>query len=298
MGSLATGLRLGLVLPVLILARPPEGAAQAPPTTFPRVEVWAAAGAATWSTEGRIPSDYSPQTALFVGDTRATQTLTLDPSTGRTFEGGINVFPWRNAGLQAFVAYGSADVEGANGPYDVRLSYISRPPPSYDPIPVTFTRSFAWPDTLGRIEQWTFGGGLVARTRPGPVGASIAAGLAVHRITGTAEELGFTVFHLGGHSTMFYDDFRLRVALGPTTMAGAYVGGAVDVEVTPHVALVAGLRACFGTEYDVTVATEAIAAREGGFEPPALADIDARLGPPLAQISPAGFRAFAGIKIR
>lgn len=298
MRSRDAGLRLSLVLTAIAVAWPSALRAQPPATSWARIEFWAAAGPASWTTEGRLVSDYAPETALFVGDARATQTLVLDAETGRVFDAGINVFPWRHLGVQTFASYASADFAGANGPYELRLSYISRPPPSYDPTPVTFTRSFVWPDTLGDLKQWSLGVGLVARARAGRLGASIAGGLAMHRVTGTAEQLGLTVFHLGGHSTLFYDDFRLRVALGPTTMAGAYVGGDVDVEVAPHVALMAGARACFGAEHDVRVATEALVAREGGFEPPAVSEIDTSLGPPTAQISPAGFRAFAGVKIR
>jgi hypothetical protein len=49
------------------------------------------------------------------------------------------------------------------------------------------------------------------------------------RASGEVRSLGFTALHLGGHSTLFTEEFKVEAALDPATTAGFHVGGEVDV---------------------------------------------------------------------
>lgn len=49
------------------------------------------------------------------------------------------------------------------------------------------------------------------------------------RASGEVRSLGFTALHLGGHSTLFTEEFKVEAALDPATAAGFHVGGEVDV---------------------------------------------------------------------
>jgi hypothetical protein len=273
-------------------AQPPSSAFAASP-----VEVWGAFTLTGWSGSGQLVSAYEPELVGSDSEGRATQTVVLEPARGRGFEAGVNVFPWSSVGIQAFLAYARADVQGQGGPYNLELRYISRPPPTSEPQAVVFRSSLAWPDAQGRLEDWTFGGGPVVRWRRGRFGGTVSGGGVVHRRTGTAQSLGFTVFRLGGHSTLFSDEFRVRAALGPATTVGICVGTNIDLGMSNRVAATVGLRAFFMGGSELAARVAAMTDRSAGFPPPALVEIDRQMQLGSAPLPVSGVSLSVGIKV-
>jgi hypothetical protein len=264
------------------------------------VEVWGTLAVLPSSEPGRLESTYQPQLVASpdaAGEAR--QFLTLDAGAARGFEAGINLFPARHIGVQAFVSRAGADVGGANTPYQVALRYVSRQPPTYDPVEYQLNQSIEWPDTVGRLVQWTAGAGPVVGWRTRTLGVTASGGFVWARLSGDAEPLGFTVFHMGGHAVLFTDDFRVRASFGPDHRVSAFAGGAFDVAVSDHVAANVGLRAIIGGGDDLTTRIAAVVdTSRAGFSPPPVADIDARMAPAPARLSPPRVTLTFGVKIR
>jgi hypothetical protein len=225
------------------------------------------------------------------------QSLLLDPASGFGFEFGANVFPSRHVGFQVFVSRVASDLGGTNTPYEIELRYTSRPPPSYQPTEVTIARTMAWPDTTGRLRQWTLGAGPALRWQRPAVSLVVSGGLAWVRLSGEAEPLGYTRFWLGGHSVLFSEEFRVRAALGPSSALAAYASGTFDVSLGRHVAATAGVRVLLAGEADVPSRIDAIVDASDGLSSPAVGDIDAAMAPGPARLSPRGVAILAGVKI-
>ena len=113
------------------------------PIEDPRVEFWGAVTSGQMGPSGSVISSYSPPLLLDGNDytSHASQTVTFDGQAHVGFEAGGNLFLARHAGLQLIFDRQSPDLKGTNGPYDVTLKYISRPPPDNQAIPVTVHKS-------------------------------------------------------------------------------------------------------------------------------------------------------------
>lgn len=276
-------------------------AAQPQPSPHPvsPLEVWGVFHATFGADAGQLSSSYVPQVGSALdAEGRASQVLSLDPATGRGVEFGVNLFPARSVGMQAFVSYAGADVGGINSPYEIDVRYTSRPPPDNMPTPVQVRRSLAWPDTTGRLRQWTLGVGPAVRWRRSPATFVASGGLAWARVSGEAEPLGFTTFWLGGHSVLFSEDVRLRASLGPATSVGGYLGAALGVDLARHLALTASVRLLLVGEVDVAARIDAIVDATGGLTSPEPGDIDRIVAPGPARLTPQRLSVAIGITIR
>ena len=297
--------RLHLVVLAFVARALCAGVAAAQPPRSPNpdpvspLEVWGAFHVTFGTDAGRLGSTYVPQVGLAPdAEGRASQVLALEPAMGRGGEFGVNLFPARAVGIQAFVSYASTDLGGINSPYEIDLRYVSRPPPDYRPTPVQVNRSLAWPDTTGRLRQWTLGVGPAVRWRRSPATLVASGGLAWARVSGEAEPLGFTTFSLGGHSVLFSEDVRLRASLGPATSVGGYLGAALGVDLARHLALTASVRLLLVGEVDVAARIDAIVDATGGLTSPEPGDIDQIVAPGPARLTPQRLSVAIGITIR
>lgn len=276
--------------------------AQAPPPQpdrAPRVEAWLAAAAVPWTPTGKLTTSYPPEVALISGaEGRLGQTLTLEPSLGRGVEFGLNAFPQQTFGVQVFASRVAADVGGVNTPFDIDLRYVSWPPPDNVPTPVSVARSVAWPDTVGRLRQWTLGAGPAVRwQRPG-LAVVASGGLAWVRLDGTVQPLGYTTFRLGGHSVLFEEDYRVGAALGPTSVLAGFVSGGIDVCLGRHVAATMGLRVLVAGDAGLPATIDTIVDATAGLMPPLPADVDRLMAPVPARQSPQRVALTIGLKLR
>ncbi len=263
------------------------------------VEVWVAVVSTTWTRPGTLDTSYPLQVASVPDATgRFSQSLVLDPARGTGIDLGVNLFPSRHVGLRVFASRVAADLGGANAPYEVDLRYTSRPPPNYEPVPVAMRWSVDWPDTTGRLRQWTVGAGPALRWPGAAVSAVVSGGLAWVRLSGEAAPLGYTRLWLGGHSVLFSENVQVRAALGPSTLFGGYVSGALDIALGPHAAVTLGARAVLAGDADVTARVDAVL--DAG-EATAARDVDAidrAMAPGPARVSPRGVVLLAGVKLR
>lgn len=278
------------------LALPVTTAAQ----TQPRVEVWVAGSFVTAPEAGEIRSEYRPESVNFTSTAgRARQVLALEPDSGVGFEAGAQVFFTRHVGARVTVGFVEHDIAGENTPYDLELDYNSMPPPDYTPRPYSYRQSFAWPATTGTLRHLAVMAGPVFRTDPRRrIDAQATGGLALVRTSGEAGPLGFTRFRMGGHSTFFFDEFRLTMAFEPVTRAGLGLGGDVGAALGPHLSFVAGARVFFVGEAEPGLRVDAVERTVGAFDPPTAEAIEATLGPGRARLPGRHWQAVAGVRVR
>jgi len=143
---------------------------------------------------------------------------------------GISVGISRILNIVFQIDWAVTDLTGINTPYELSLNYISMPPPSYTPIPVTYERTWDWPDMEGKIKHLSFSLNLQGRLRLiRSIMLDVSAGLTYFSLKGDASSLAFDNFWLGGHSVLFSNHYRLRMVFGPGGVVGGNMGLGVEI---------------------------------------------------------------------
>jgi hypothetical protein len=262
-------------------------------------DVWVGVSASPTGSSGVLTSSYSPP-LLFDGEftSAAAQTITFDTDIAVGLTGGANLWLSERAGIQLLAARDSHVLTGTSTPYTFSLLYSSRLPPNDEEQIVDVHQTVSWPDVTGSFRDLNVSVNAVVRAgRADRVSATASGGLTLHRLTGTLEPLAFTSFHLGGHSVLLEDDYRLMMALGPTISFGVNVGGDVNIALGSHAVLLVGYR-YFGTlSPQVAAQPRAVVnADQVVFEQP-LTDIAARLGATPVRVSLSQSRIMVGVKV-
>lgn len=248
--------------------------------------------------ETTYASTYSPPFLYAPHTSAATQSMPLEAGKGPGVLLGVERTLGRHAGLQLSAHYGEADVSGAPGPYDLSMTYTSRPPPSYEPVEVTVKRSEAQPGAEGRLKTLAVALDLVAWADLGPrARVGVAAGPAWLHAKGRAESLVYTEYHMGGHSTSFYQDYRVSVEF-PADTLGLDVGGFVEVDLGRRAGLRLDARYCWGPEQDADVTLREIVNTDEIVWTAELAEIQAGLAPAPVRVDPSFFRASLALTFR
>jgi len=290
-----------IALAICAISRAAFAQSASGPIEEPRVEFWGAVTPGRMGPSGSVVSSYSPPLLLDGSDytSHASQTVTFDGQAHVGFEAGGNLFFARHAGLQLIFDRQSPDLEGTNGPYDVTLNYISRPPPDNQAIPVTVHKSTPWPDTTGSITQSTFSlNGVVRAGTASRIDVTFSGGLSIQRLSGTVQPVGFTQYNLGGHSVLFENEYHLAMSLGPTSAVGFNLGGDLNVHVARQVAVLFGYRYFGGPSVDMPVHVASVLNPENITFAQTIADIERWLAPAPAHVQIAGWHVLAGVKVR
>ena len=265
-----------------------------------RFEPWIAVAGSLAAPSGLVTTAYAP--VLSGGGiqrtSRAGQTLSLDAARGPGLEAGRAFFPSRHVGLHVLGGYSRSDLGGANGPYDVHLSYTSIQPPGFEPREFSFDDSVEWPGTVGRLRRLTLGGSAVARVGTGRWQARAFAGLAYHRVGGEAESLAYTAFNLGGHSVVFSNESHLAFALEDTAALALHLGAQAELGLGARAAALLGARYLGGRDLELPIRLERIVNAEELLRVEPLGDIQATLRPAPARIAPGTFQLVVGLKLR
>ncbi len=264
----------------------------------PRFEVWGGLSAMVSGPSGDLTSSYSPPLLLDGTFTsHGGQTLTFDSESAVGFEAGTNVFLSPHAGVQFVFDRHAPALAGVNSPSDLALQYTSRLPPDNIPRLVEIQRSTPWPDTNGSMTQTAVSVNGVVRTGlRGRVGLTASGGLAFSRLSGTVQPLGFTAYHLGGHSVLFEDDALLAVSLEPTAAIGYNAGGDINIGIHEGLAVMVGYRYRGGPTVDVPVrVTTVLNADQIAFQQ-TIGDITERLALAPARVSTSSSRIVIGLK--
>jgi hypothetical protein len=243
-------------------------------------------------------STYSPPFQYVEHTSAAAQTLPLDAGTGPGVLVGIERTLGRHVGWQLSAHYGEADLTGAPGQYELAMRYTSRPPPSYQPVEVTVQRSEAQPGAEGRRKTLAMSLDLVAWADLGSRGRlGVSAGPAWLHTKGSAQSLVYTVYHMGGHSTSFYQDYLVSFEF-PADALGLDAGGFVELDLGRHVGLRLDLRYVWGPERDADVTLREIVNADEIIWTAELADIQSGLAPSPVRVDPSLFRAAVALTFR
>jgi hypothetical protein len=225
--------------------------------------------------------------------------LALDTTRGLGIEAGVNLFATPHLGVQLLADRASTELAGANGPYALELTYLSRQPPDLAPQTFTIRPSTPWPDTSGSLTQLTIAVNSVARVGGADrLNATMSGGLSYYRLSGTAQPLGYTTFRLGGHSVLFSDEYHLAFSIEPTAVVGFNVGGEINVPLGGRAAMAFGYRYLGGPTTDVPVRLSTILNADQVVNQETTANIAQRLAPAPARVAVSGSRVLIAVKVR
>ena len=277
-------------LSLLILAAPAAGQS--------RVELFGAASLPAREARGTFASAYTP---LLVNGGPATgrgeQTLTLRGGRPAGVLAGVNWLVTRRAGVQVFVHRASHTLTGANTPNHVQLTYLTRQPPDYLEREYTYERSFEWPDTEGAVTWWRIGANGLWRMSGRRIDLTVSGGVLLSRLEGHADRASYVEFHLGGHSTIFYEEVLVRLRFADAWHVGYNAGADVALAAGRHLALTAGVRV-WSSPARSAVEPEILNADQMIFEIP-LARVQEHFAPPPARFSQWGSPVFTlGLRVR
>jgi hypothetical protein len=274
------------------VARPVPAAAQ----DADRGGAWVALGLATQG-QSTVTTAFEPPLLFGLqGSAAGSQAVQIDGSTGIAFEAGAQWFPSRVVGLEVWVSRDASD-DQTPSVYETSLTYISRPPP--DNLPREFQYDASQPiDVATAIERVTLGVNAALR----PIASRrfswiVSGGMARVRTTCDAAPLGFSTFVLGGHSTLFSNEYRLTVDCEEASTWGANVGTMVDATVAAHLAFTVSARAVLTADQIHRLRVVAVDRGLAGFEPPSDAEIASALSGSVAEVPTASFRLSAGLKV-
>ncbi|HEX9773764.1 MAG TPA: hypothetical protein VGA44_09890 [Steroidobacteraceae bacterium] len=208
-----------------------------------QVEVFGALTTSTTAPAAQFTVDYVPRLVFgTVTGGRARHALNLEGGRSPGFEAGLNWLPVPRAGLQVFVARSECDLGGANAPYSLELQYLARQPPDFVEREYSLQQSVTWPESLGDVGAWRVGVGGLARFSGSHADLSLSGGLLLTRLSGAFQPAGYYEYRLGGHSTIFYNEVLVSMALDEAWHPGYHLGAELGVRAGARVRFIAGLR--------------------------------------------------------
>ena len=251
-------------LPVLGLAALAH--AQPGPTTpaLPIAEIWGAILVTQPPEETTLNTHYVPAFTGQLVSGLGSQTLIVSGSGRAGFELGAAFYPAAHFGLEARLERFAPSLSGTSTPHDVAIIYLAKQPPAYELKQYSYQRATDWDDPVGTVSLTTISANAVLRAAVAPrVRITASGGLAIGRLGGTLDSVGYTVFSLGGHAVLFPDTAEIGLRFPTETRLGLNVGGGVDVVLGPRVALTAGWRwLLLGTAEPAAVARRVLNADE------------------------------------
>jgi hypothetical protein len=224
--------RIAAIAPLALMAASPTAADEAAnlPARKPHFEAWLGGSWTDPLLDTAYATRYSPTFDFGrPAETTAGQSLTVRADGTIGGEIGAGWSPDGRWDFRLTADRASSGLSGMNTPYTWSARFVALPPPSNEPQTIEVEQSLEWPDTDGELRVTTFALGVSRRWEGRRVGGGISAGGALLRASGEMRSLGFTALHLGGHSTLFTQEFEVEAALDPSTSGGFYLGGDVDV---------------------------------------------------------------------
>jgi hypothetical protein len=200
-------------------------------------------------------------------------------------------------GFQILASHFQTALSGANPPYDVALDYVSRPPPDYAPVQVSFTGSSPWPETEGHLRVFSLSANGLARLRRGRLTADFSGGLSYFNLRGEARSLGYTRLWLGGHSVLFLEEFGIEFSLEPTHQLGLNVGSQLSYSLGGKVELAMDGRYFFAPAARTDVRLTRIVRPEYRAGD-SIVEIEEQMGPRSMEISPSFLLLGFGLKFK
>jgi len=194
-----------------------------------RFEAWLGGSLTDPLLDTTYDTRYSPTFGFGPVDSTAGQSLAIHGNRAAGGEVGLGWSPDGRWLIRLSAARSAGDLAGANTPYSWSARITTTQPPNNLPQTFDVAQQLEWPDTEGRLRVSTLALGLARRWEGRRVGGGVSAGGALLRASGEVGRLGFTAFHLGGHSTFFTQEFEVEAALDPTTVSAFHAGADLDV---------------------------------------------------------------------
>jgi opacity protein-like surface antigen len=287
-----------IALALLALAGLPASA-QVPPDSPARIEAWVGVGTSSLLPETTYTSSYPPDPSYFGIDGQAGQTIILAGHRGRPIDFGLNYFPHTNFGFQVLSTSFRAEVGGTGSDYEVLFRYSSRQPPDYVSREHTYNYKGRWPDPTASMRRWALGMNGIGRfgSRGGITGF-VSGGLALFRIEGNGESLGYTTFRLGGHSVLFPETREMRFEYGPANALGINAGGGVDVALHRNAAVSIDYRYFHAGIVSAEVTLDKKVTTEGVMFDEPIEDIREVMGAGPVSMDIGYFRLIGALKLR
>jgi hypothetical protein len=284
-------------LPVVLAVLTAVPSAARAQETDSRATVWGSVGLAA-SGEGFIAASYQPTLLFGVSEAgSAWQTVTIGRDAGWQVSFGGDMFLSSRAGLETWVTRASAGVAATSSDYSTALRYVSRPPPTGDPILVDVTAATPWGPVTTSVTRWTTAVNGVGRWRRGRLGGTVSGGLALVHVSGTAAPLGYTTFVLGGHSTLVSNDYQLATEFVPVTVVGGNVGGSFDIGLSGRASLTLTARQVIAPAAHPALRVASVDRAQAGFDPPSPAEITAQLRVSTLSLPTSAFHVGVGLKV-
>ena len=280
-------------------AAPPPDQARAP---FRTIEYFGGLTVVGARADSMLTTAYVPAITSYsdpLPGSTAGQSLQMRSSRTVGLEGGFNYFFRPDLGVQVLVGYDRCDLSGQNADYRVLLNYSAMQPPDYIARSYTFDRTFPAVDTTGSLSQLTVGLNGIGRWAIGRrLTAELSGGLSYIRMGGNAQPLRYTAFGMGGHSTLFSEDYQLAVTLESAGALGINLGGGLDVELLPGVSVMADARYFRSGNITANVSVTRILNETDLITIQDLATIQRTLRAPAVTVNPDRARVMVGLRIR
>jgi hypothetical protein len=288
---------------ILLLAHPARGQS---------VEAWGGLTLVAANLDASLTTSYVPLIQSYstpLAGSTAGQTVEVLAGNTLGFGAGLNVFFSPHVGVQFLFDTDSRDLSGSNGNYTVLLNYAARQPPDYveraysvsstfEPCDASATTGCVRP-TTGALRQRTLGFNLVGRWQAGRhATAELSGGLSYHDVRGDAESLRYSSFRMGGHSTIFSEEYQLAYSVGPAHGLGFDAGASLDIGLGRAMALTVDARYVGGSSIAAPVVVTEVTNQDSLVFLEDVSTIQQNLHPPDVDISPARFRVLVGVKVR
>ena len=283
MRSLLIGL-LGLA-PVLGLAAEPG----------PRFEVFAGVSFVDPWLDGRYTTSFPAN----LGTGSGGQTLNVQGENGPGGALGIGVFPNPRFGVRLTASRASLDLGGANAPYAWHTRVTERQPPDYQPRDFDLSASRSWPDTSGRLKVLGLSLDGVLRWGAGRrLHGSLSGGLSALRVSADLAAIGYTTFHLGGHSTFFPVEYQLGLTVEPHTTLGLQVGAEVELALGHKLGLRLAGQLLHAQEFEAAIGEVKVLNPDEIFLSTPIGEIRANLDPPPLELDASSARLLLALVLR
>ncbi len=166
---------------------------------------------------------------------RQTLTLGLDSLGGGSLSLGLVAGSF---GVQVMYHAFSPSVSGTTTKHEASVTYTSTPPPDYLPHEVSLTYTSTMPPPSGEMQEKAFSLDGFTRLYLGHwFTVDLSAGATWFNLKGVIGTLDYWKFWLGGHSTLFSEEYPLLMRVAPINRLGGNAGATLNWHVGTNAAL-------------------------------------------------------------
>jgi hypothetical protein len=246
-----------------------------------------------------LDASYTTDFPANLGTGTGGQTLSVQGENGPGGALGVGYFPNPRFGVRLTASRSALDLGGVNIPYAWHTRVTEQQPPDYQPRDFDFSETTPWPDTSGRLKVLAFSLDGVLRWGAGRrVHGSVSGGISALRVSADLAAVGYTTFHLGGHSTFFPVEYQLGLTVEPHTTLGLQLGAEVELALGRKLGLRLAGQVLHAQEFDAAIGELQVLNPDEIFLSTPIADIRASLAPPPLELDASSTRLLIALVLR